>query len=137
LASTAAQEPSTNTVHNTTADNNKPATITMLLSPRDILKKGFHFFNELPNNFAGPWTERRTNDFKCHYGSSPIVLANQWYDLMPTELNMGLTQADKLDKGFKMFPIEHHFLWAYPKNAKILGSAFLVCKRLVQGDNLW
>jgi hypothetical protein len=105
LASTAAQKPSTNTVHNTTADNNKPATIAMLLSPRDILKKGFPFFNELPNNFAESWTERRTNDLKCHYGSSPIVLTNQWYVLMPTKLNMGLTQAENLDKGFKMFPL--------------------------------
>ena len=136
LAITAAQEPSTNTAHNTTADNNKQATIAMLLSPQDVLTKGFHFFNGLPN-FSGPWTARRTNDFKSHYGSSPIVLANQWYDLMTTELNVGLTEADKSDKGFKMFLIAHHFLWAYPKNAKILGSAFSVCERLVQGDNLW
>jgi hypothetical protein len=127
---------STNMAHNTTADTNKQATIAMLLSPQDVLKKGFHFFNGLPN-FAGPWTERRTNNFKSHYGSSPIVLANQWYDLMTTELNVGLTTADKSDKGFKMFLIANHFLWAYPKNAKILGSAFPVCERLVQGDNLW
>jgi hypothetical protein len=56
---------------------------------------------------------------------------------MTTELNGGLTKADKLDKGFKMFLIVHHFLWAYPKNAKMLASAFLVCERLVQGNNLW
>jgi hypothetical protein len=86
LAITAAQEPSTNTAHNTTADNNKQATIAMLLSPQDVLKKGFHFFNRLPNS-TGPWTERRTGDFKSHYGSSPIVLANQWYDLMTTRHN--------------------------------------------------
>ncbi len=73
----------------------------MLLSPQDVLKKGFRFFNGLPNDFPGPWTERRTNDFKSHYGSSPVVLANQWYDLMTTELNVGLTEADKSDKGFK------------------------------------
>jgi hypothetical protein len=37
----------------------------------------------------------------------------------------------------KMFFIAHHFLWGYPKNAKILGSAFSVCERKVQGENLW
>jgi hypothetical protein len=102
----------------------------MLLSPQDVLKKVFHFFNGLPNNFAGPWTELRTGDFKSHYGSSPVVLANQCYNLMTTaELNVGLTEADKPDKGFKMFLIAHHFLWAYPMNSKILGSAFLVCSQ--------
>jgi hypothetical protein len=119
LAITAAQEPSTNRAHNTTADGNKQATVAMLLSPQDVLKKGFHFFNGLPN-FAGPWTERHTNDFKIHYGSLPIVLANQWYDLMTTKLNVGLTKADKSDKGFKIFLVLHHFLWAYPKNPKFL-----------------
>lgn len=109
----------------------------MLLSPQDVLKKGFHVYNGLPNNFVGPWTERRTSEFKSIYGSSPVVLANQWYDLMTTELNLGLTKADKSDKGFKMFLVAHHFLWAYPKNVKILGSAFSVCDRLVQGENLW
>jgi hypothetical protein len=124
-------------VSHATTDGNKRATIArMLLSPQDVLKKGFRFFNGLPNDFPGPWTERRTNDFKSHYGSSPVVLANQWYDLMTTELHVGLTEADKSDKGFKMFLIVHHFLWAYPKNAKILGSAFSVCERLVQGENL-
>ncbi len=54
-----------------------------------------------------------------------------------TALNVVLTEADKSDKGFKMFLLVHHFLWAYPKYAKTLASAFSVCERLVQGDNLW
>jgi hypothetical protein len=66
-----------------------------------------------------------------------FLQTNGWYDLMTTEVNAWLTEADKSDKGFKMFLTVHHFLWTYPKNAKTLGSAFSVCKRLVQGDNLW
>ena len=36
-----------------------------------------------------------------------------------------------------MFFVAHHFLWAYPKNGKILASAFSVCERTVQGENMW
>ena len=109
----------------------------MILSPQDILEKGFHFFNGLPNNFNGKWTKRRTDEFKAHYGSSPVVLANQWFDLMTVDLDLGLTEGDRSEKGLKMFFIAHHFLWAYPKNTKILASAFSVSDRTVQGENLW
>jgi hypothetical protein len=109
-----------------------------ILSPQDILKNGFHFFSGLPNNFNKPWTQRRTNEFKAHYGSSPDVLANQWYDLTTVDLpGLEFTEKDKSEKGLKMFFVAHHFLWAYPKNGKILASAFSVCERTVQGENLW
>jgi hypothetical protein len=41
-----------------------------------IVVKGFDACDGLPDNFTGPWTERRTSQFKSHYGSSPVVLAN-------------------------------------------------------------
>ncbi len=84
----------------------------------DVSKKGFEVCQGLPNNFTGPWTERRTDDFKSHYGSSPVVVANIWYDMMTTDINLGLTESDKSDKGFKMLMIALHFLWTYPKNSK-------------------
>jgi hypothetical protein len=109
----------------------------MLLSPMDVLKKGFEVCQGLPNNFTGPWTERRTDDFKSHYGSSPVVVANIWYDMMTTDINLGLTESDKSDKGFKMLMIALHFLWTYPKNSKILASRFGICERKARGEPLW
>jgi hypothetical protein len=106
------------------------------LSPQDILKYGFHFMSGLRYN--GKWTPRRTDEFKAHYGSSPIVLANQWYDLMTSAIpDLAKTEVDNSEKGLRSFFTAHHFMWAYPKNAKILASSFAVCEKRVQGENLW
>jgi hypothetical protein len=106
----------------------------MLLSPSDVLKKGFTAAG-LPD--VTQWTERRTKEFRSHYGSSPVVLANIWYDLMATDIDTGLTEKDKSDDGFRMFLIAHHFIWAYPKNSGILASRFRICERNVRGEPLW
>jgi hypothetical protein len=108
-----------------------------VLSPQDILRKGFHFLNGLPNNFTGEWTQQRTDHFKSCYGSSPVVLANQWYDLNTVDFDLGFTEADRTDKGLKMFFVAHHFLWAYPKNLKLLAAAFGMSKSMVEGEKLW
>jgi hypothetical protein len=98
----------------------------MVLSPRDVLVKGFHFCGGLPNNFTGHWMQKETNRFKMHYGSMPEVLANIWYDLTTNEIEgLNMTCKDKSEKGFFMFLVAIHFLWVYPKNAKMLGSQFL------------
>jgi hypothetical protein len=106
----------------------------MLLSPLDVLKKGFTAAG-LPD--VTHWTERRTEEFRSHYGSSPVVLANIWYDLTTTNIDTGLTENDKSPVGFKMFLIAHHFLWAYPKNSKMVASRFRICERNVRGEPLW
>jgi hypothetical protein len=106
----------------------------MLLSPLDVLKKGFTAAG-LPD--VTHWTERRTEEFRSHDGSSPVVLANIWYDLTTTNIDTGLTENDKSPVGFKMFLIAHHFLWAYPKNSKMLASRFRICERNVRGEPLW
>jgi hypothetical protein len=56
----------------------------LVLSPQDVLTRGFQVYEGLPNP-QGQWTERRTNEFKKHYGSLPVVLANMWHDLQTTE----------------------------------------------------
>jgi hypothetical protein len=63
----------------------------MLLLRFDVLKKGFQVCKGLPNNFTGSWMEQRTDDFKSHYGSLPVVIANIWYNMMTTDINLGLT----------------------------------------------
>jgi hypothetical protein len=102
----------------------------MILSPQDVLYEGLRFCKCV---YKAAWTKARTDDFKAHYGSSPVVLAHQWEDLVISEL----TEADKSMRGFRSFLIAHHFLWAYPKNAKLLARVFGVCEREVQGHNLW
>ena len=109
-----------------------------VLLPQDILRKGFHFLNGLPNNFTGEWTQQRTDDFKSCYGLSPVVLANQWYDLNTVDFDLGFTtKADCTNKGLQMFFVAHHFLWAYPKNSKLLAAAFGMSKSMVEGEKLW
>jgi hypothetical protein len=110
----------------------------MVLSARDVLVKGFNFCGGLPNNFTGEWTQNETNLFKKHYGSTPVVLANLWYDLTTNEIEgLKMTHKDKSDKGFFMFLVTMHFLWVYPKNAKTLGSRFGICDKNASGENIW
>jgi hypothetical protein len=72
----------------------------------------------------------------CH-AEERVVLANMWHDMITTEIDLGMEHKDVSDKGFKMFLIAHHFLWTYPKNAKLLASRFGICERYVRGENLW
>jgi hypothetical protein len=61
-----------------------------------------------------------------------------WYDLSTTDIpDAQLEEKEKLDKGFKMFLVAHHFLWTYPKNANLLASRFNICERYSRGDPLW
>jgi hypothetical protein len=36
-----------------------------------------------------------------------------------------------------MFFVAHHFLWAYPKNLKLLAAAFGMSKNMGEGEKLW
>jgi hypothetical protein len=56
---------------------------------------------------------------------------------MTTDIETGLTERDKSDNGFRMHLLAHHFLWAYPKNSKILASQFRICERNSRGEPLW
>jgi hypothetical protein len=106
----------------------------LLLSPLDVLKKGFAAAGLTD---VTEWTETGTKLFRSHYGSSPVVIANIWYDLMTTDTCTGLTEKDESDNGFRMHLIAHHFLWAYPKNSKLLASLFHICDRNIRGEPLW
>jgi hypothetical protein len=91
--------------------NMPPYSYLPILSPKDILRKGFHFHNRLLSNFTRAWTEQRTDECKSFYGSSPVVLDSQWYTMDYVDLlDLGLTKADQTDKGLSMFFVAHHFL---------------------------
>ena len=83
--------------------------------------------------------EKSTNLFKKFYGSSPTVVAYVWCDIVTNDDNslFQLSDEEKTENGFKRFLITMHFLWAYPKNATLLSTAFNVSLRQVEGENLW
>lgn len=101
----------------------------MILSVDDVLEKGLDFLSI---------RKRKSEDFnklefKKHYGSWPVALADQWGDLTDV-----LENKEKSEKGFKMFLVAHYFLWNYPKNASVLSSRFsTLCERRSRGEPLW
>jgi hypothetical protein len=107
----------------------------MLLSPTDVMKKGLKYCGV---HCFKTSAAANTKKFHKHYGSSPLDLANMWYDLTTTDIpGAQLEQSDKSENGFKMFMVAHHFLWTYPKNASQLASRFGICERYSRGEPLW
>lgn len=107
----------------------------LLLTPNDVLNRGFRHYNGLPTYYKGGYTKHAVNLFKKFYGSSPAVVANMWFDMQ--DKTDAVPEKMKSEAGFKRLLIATHFLWAYPKNAEILAKAFGVCVRYVQGEELW
>jgi hypothetical protein len=54
---------------------------------------------------------------------------------MPEDLQ--LTRKEKSEKGLKRCFVAHFFLWACPKNAKMLASRFTICHHHCTGKELW
>jgi hypothetical protein len=76
--------------------------------------------------------------FRKHYGSTPLDLANIWFDLTVTDIiGAALNEDEHNMKGFRAFMIANHFLWAYDKNAKSLSNLFRVNEKYAQGEYLW
>ena len=104
-------------------------------SPSEVLRKGLLYCRVFSSKRS---TAAKTKEFRKHYGASPLDLCDMWYDLTVTDITAAkLNTKDNSDKGFKMFLIAHHFLWVYPKNAKVLGSRFDICEKYASGDHLW
>jgi hypothetical protein len=109
----------------------------MLLSPKEVLIYGLQFLGIRYSR----WSEStRIREFHRHYGSSPLDLADIWYDLtigdhLPTELK--LSGNEKNEKGLKRYMMTHHWLWAYPKNSSMLASRFKCSERSCRGEPVW
>jgi hypothetical protein len=74
------------------------------------------------------------NEFRKYYGSSPLALAEMWFDLMHTAIMGAVVEhKEKCEKGFKMFMVAHSWLWIYPKNASLLASTFHIWERYSRG----
>jgi hypothetical protein len=106
----------------------------LLLTPVEVLVRGFRYISGLPEITDDDWSNRRISDFKKHYGSSPTIIAFLWQDI---QQHIDVSAADKSEKGFRSLLTAIHFLWAYPKNAAILASTVGVSGGQVKGVGLW
>jgi hypothetical protein len=108
---------------------------TMLLSPADVLKKGLW---HLQLEFRTLSEDKQNEEFHKHYGSSPMDLANMWYDLTVVDIvEARVSEKEQCETGFRMFLVAHFFLWTYPKNSNLLASRFRICERYSRGKPLW
>ena len=112
-------------------------TMLVVLAPSDVLRLGLMLLGFELERMS---EESGTLQFHMHYGSSPLDLADMWYDLtvgdhIPAELQLSI--KEKSEKGFKRFLMTHFWLWAYPKNASMLASRFMICKRYCRGEHIF
>jgi DDE superfamily endonuclease len=105
----------------------------MLLSPNNVLDRGL----DIMNVHRGRKGEKKLQEeFHAHFGSSPLDIAECWYDLCFCNKSV-LSLKEKSDKGFKQFLAAQHWLWARPKNAAMFASRFGMSLDYVRGNKLW
>jgi len=113
----------------------------LVFSATDVRLKGLDYVG-LDRDRVKKWkVEEQNNDFKAHFGSSPSVIAEIWYDILDSneELNedIRLTNGDMSENGFRMFMIAYFFLWTKPRNARVMRSRFDLPLKDLQGRKLW
>jgi hypothetical protein len=113
--------------------------MVLCLSSSDVLRKGLDYVGFSVKGHQQRMTEKaKLEKFHSHFGSWPFVLASMWSDLCTTDIEEAhLEEKEKGERGFKRFMMAHYFLWEYPKNMDLMGSRFDVCKRSLQGVDLW
>jgi hypothetical protein len=121
------------TLHHTSKNN-----CMMILSPNDVMKQGLLHVRvsyERQEDFSEAGREKL---FRSHFGSTPLDLAEIWYDLTTTDIpGARIDEEDVSNNGFKMFAMAHFFLWTYPKNSYLLMSRFDICETYCRGKPLW
>jgi hypothetical protein len=55
-----------------------------ILSPSDVMQKGLGYIGIGQEQQAKMSLKVKVEDFKAHYGSSPLVIADIWHDLCHT-----------------------------------------------------
>jgi hypothetical protein len=109
--------------------------LSMLLSPAIVLKQGLRYVQV---ESKGMSKDKQNKEFHKHYGSSPTVLANIWYDLTTTDIvEARVSEKEQCETGFRMFLVSHYYLWTYPKNSNLLASRFRICERYSRGRHIW
>ena len=80
--------------------------------------------------------KRQLLEFHKHFGSSPLDIAEMWFDLCNHKDGL-LSKKEKSEKGFVRFLSAHYWLWCRPKNAEMFASRFGICADYCQGEPLW
>ncbi len=108
------------------------------LSSADVMKRGLGYIGIGQEEQPRTSEDDKMKDFLAHFGSSPLVLTNMWYDFHHVSIpEAQLQEKDKKEKGFMPFMIAHFFLWTYPKNARLTKTRFKICMRYLEGKELW
>lgn len=105
----------------------------MLLSPKEVQAIGLKIMNVRPGKKG---QTRLMLEFHKHFGSTPLDIADMWYDLCYWD-KKALSKKEKSQKGFRRFLVAMYWLWARPKNASMLASRFGICIDYCQGIGLW
>ena len=77
--------------------------------------------------------------FRSSYGSTPLVYASIWGDLLNTDVKSArIPKAERNLKGLKHFLIALHFLWVNPKNRRLIHVLFYpIGEKETYGINIW
>jgi hypothetical protein len=119
-------------------DNTDHDNCMSILTPTDVMYRGLQYCGLEYGQQKAVTLRRKVEQFKAHYGSSPLVVANIWSDLCSTDIEEArFNEVDKRVKGFKKFMMGMFFLWTYPKNMVLMTSRFKVALRSLQGAELW
>lgn len=105
----------------------------MLLTPNDVLERGLDYMGIKPGKKKH---KRLVLEIHKHYGSSPLVLADLWYDLCYWKADL-LPEKDKSERGFKNFMAAQYWMWSDAKNQDQVASRFGFCIDKVRGKGLW
>ncbi|KAL7567915.1 hypothetical protein ACA910_019628 [Epithemia clementina (nom. ined.)] len=106
-----------------------------IVEPRKIVARGLCFLKLDPKNKCNK--EKQLLKFRKHYGSHPLTLASQWYDMCHTDIEKAKVSGKEVTRGVKMFLCAHYFLWNYTQNADQVGDTFSMCSKYGGGKHLW
>ena len=106
----------------------------MFLTASEVLSIGLKCVGFGETVIARVKKEGLIKRFRAHYGSSPLDVAEIWYDICH---HATLKPQDKTMRGFKKYLHAHYWLWTRPKNRFISMSHFKLSEKEVSGQVLW
>ena len=94
----------------------------MQITAEQILPKGLRHMDVSDEEMDSRSKESNEAEFKAHFGPAPRTATQIWNDTCTTNAEEAkLTKKEKSEKGLGEFLAALHFLWANPKNCKVLG----------------
>ena len=87
-----------------------------IIEVKNVLSLGLLFPKLDPKR---KWNKaRRTMKFHKHFGSSPLVLATQWYDMCHSDVEDAKMTKKEITRGFKFFLCAHFFFGIFQRTRK-------------------